>query len=93
MAKPYKWTIEIEIDPVWVADGFEPDDDWVCDMLMRELSSATGDEVRGRIIARPDKARILREQGYSKADIAAAVAQKSPAACPFQALRPTLPTT
>lgn len=53
-----KWTIEIEVHPMWVADGFEPDDEWVGEMMMRELPSATGHEVGGRVLRRPPQTAI-----------------------------------
>lgn len=74
MDKSFKWTIEIEIDPGWVADGFDVDDGWVQDMLMQMLSGATCYEVNGRVIKRPALASIMKEQGYSKANIASAIA-------------------
>lgn len=63
----YRWTVEIQVDAVWVADGFEMTDDRIERMLMNELSSATEYEVAGRVLTAPDPDRIAREQGYKSA--------------------------
>lgn len=54
----------IRIDPCWVADGFNPDNKWVCAMLLRELDCATEHEVSGRILRAPKEERIAKEMGY-----------------------------
>lgn len=61
-----KWVIEIEVDDMWVADGFDPDDRWVEEMMQRELSLAYGHEVGGRIISAPDRDDINELQGYPR---------------------------
>jgi hypothetical protein len=64
--KPYVWTVTIEIDPKWVADGFDLDEDRLEEMLMQELSSATGSEVGGKVLKAPDPKQIRAEQGYKE---------------------------
>ena len=65
-SKPYIWTVEIHIDPTWVADGFDLDNNRLEAMLMRELSSATGAEVGGYVLKAPDPKQIRAEQGYTE---------------------------
>lgn len=65
MPKTYKWTIEIEVDATWVADGFDVDSARIETWLMNDLTSATADEVGGRVIKAPGRAAIRKEQGYN----------------------------
>lgn len=65
MNKRFKWTVQIEIDETWVADGFELTADRVQDMLLSELSYAREDEVSARVLRAPSPAAIRRAQGYS----------------------------
>lgn len=64
--EPYVWTVTIEVHPMWVADGFDLDDDRLEEMMMRELSSATGSEVGGKVLKAPDSKQIRAEQGYKE---------------------------
>lgn len=61
----FKWTVEFEVDELWVADGFELDDERAADMLLNDLRFARGDEVAAKVIKSPDKAQIRKIQGYS----------------------------
>lgn len=61
--KPYVWTVQIEIDPKWVADGFDLDEDRLRDMLQNTLSCATSCEVGGKVLTAPDPKQIRAEQG------------------------------
>lgn len=61
----YRWTIEIWVDPTWVADGFDLDNDRVHDMMARALPYAYGHELGGMVIAKPDPKVIRKEQGYA----------------------------
>jgi hypothetical protein len=67
MPKFYKWTVTLEVAAEWVADGFDfEDDDAVAAMLLNgRLSHCRSDEVRGKIITRPDPKAIRKEQGYT----------------------------
>lgn len=69
--KRYKWTVEFEVDAVWVADGFDMTDERALDMLAHDLGYATSDELGAKVKKAPSRAAILREQGYSEALIAA----------------------
>jgi len=65
---PFRWLVEIEVDPLWVGDGFELTADRLEDMLSRELSSARAGEYAGRILSAPDPARVRCVQGYPDDD-------------------------
>jgi hypothetical protein len=61
----FKWIVSIEVDPLWIADGFNLTEERLNEMLLRELSWAYAHEVKGQIIEAPDPKAILKEQGYS----------------------------
>ena len=63
MAKKYEWTVKIAVDPVWVADGFNLTEERLHEMVLSDLSYARHSEVKVKIIAAPDPARIAKEQG------------------------------
>ena len=69
----FKWTVEIEVDARWIADGFD-----VADYVKRndggpealiDMGDAAKwfrfDEATIKVIAAPDPKDIRREQGYS----------------------------
>ena len=60
----FKWTVEIEVDETWVADGFELTHESLENMIGERLSSATSMEYRGRILEGPDANDIRKVQGY-----------------------------
>ena len=65
MNKSFKWTIEVEVDESWVADGFDFKDDETASEMMNELiPSAYSHEVKARIIKAPSTKAILKAQGY-----------------------------
>jgi hypothetical protein len=66
MAK-FKWTVEITVDKVWVADGFELDDERATDMVLNDLQFATHDEVKCKVIKSPDPENVAKCQGYKSA--------------------------
>ncbi len=66
--KFYKWTVEFEVNAVWVADGFDLTDDRAHAMLADHLSHAHGSELKARVIKAPDPDKVAREQGYTGAD-------------------------
>lgn len=69
--KFYKWTVEIEVDAIWVADGFDLTNERALDMLAHDLGYANvGTELRAKVKKAPRRAAILREQGYNPAQIA-----------------------
>ncbi len=63
--KFYTWVVEISVNAVWVADGFDlKDGDEVAELLLvGRLSHCRSDEVLGRVISAPDKDAIAHEQG------------------------------
>lgn len=62
--KMYKWTVEFEVAPVWVADGFDMTDERAQNMLREDLSLSSSSEVTARVIKAPKATDIAREQGF-----------------------------
>ena len=63
-SKRFKWTVEIEVDEKWVADGFDLTNDNIINRLQDMLPFATSDEVSGKILKAPSKKAIRVAQGY-----------------------------
>jgi hypothetical protein len=59
----YKWTVSIEVAPIWVADGFILTADRLHRMVLSELRRAHSSEVEVSILERPDGLQIAAEQG------------------------------
>lgn len=59
-----KWVIEIEVDDVWVEDGFDIDDERAHQMLAEHLPYAKGNELGAKVVSAPDPAVIRKIQGY-----------------------------
>lgn len=51
--KKLKWVVEISVDPSWVADGFDLDDERVHGMVAEILPFALADEFDAKVIKRP----------------------------------------
>jgi hypothetical protein len=66
--KFYKWTVEFEVNAVWVADGFEMTDDQARSMLAHRLAFAHGSELKASVIKAPNPDEVAREQGYTGAN-------------------------
>ena len=73
MSKPYKWTLRVtvEVDPVWVADGFNLANPACADSLREAIENAILDyaspdekRVTLTVTKAPEPSRIMREQGY-----------------------------
>ena len=64
MSKQFKWTIEVSVDEIWVADGFDFDQDRLLDMLDHLLPFAHSHERSAEVLQRPDPKEILQAQGY-----------------------------
>lgn len=61
----YRWTIEVWVDPTWVADGFDlKDNDRVHNMMAHTLPYAYGHEIGGMVLEGPDPKAVRKEQGY-----------------------------
>jgi hypothetical protein len=61
----FKWTIEIEVDETWVADGFDMNDRAALDMLACRLPYANmSSELKAKVVAAPDAELIATTQGY-----------------------------
>lgn len=63
----YKWTVEIEVNEVWVADGFEVTAGRLQDMLQEAIGFAHDNETRVRVIKSPSDTSIRKAQGYAAA--------------------------
>lgn len=57
--KKLKWTVEFEVSPNWVADGFDLTDDRAQEMLAHDLSYAYGHELGAKVIKSP-KPELIR---------------------------------
>lgn len=64
----YKWTVELAVHKVWVADGFDfKNEDDLIDMLSDRLPHASSDhELKAKILKAPDPKKIRKEQGYTE---------------------------
>jgi len=62
--KRFKWTIEIEVDETWVADGFDATDERIHAMLANDLRYAYGRELGAKVIKRPPDEDVAKAQGY-----------------------------
>lgn len=56
--KKLKWTVEIEISPNWVADGFNLTNERALEMLASDLSFAYGYELGATVKKAPKKELI-----------------------------------
>ena len=56
-----KFTVEFEVSPVWIADGFDMTDERAQMMLESALPYANSEtELRARVVKKPSKAAIER---------------------------------
>jgi hypothetical protein len=60
----YKWTVQIEIDPIWVRDGFNLTRERMLEILSKTLDFAYEHEFDAQIISAPDPKQIRVEQGH-----------------------------
>jgi hypothetical protein len=61
----FTWEIQITVDRVWVADGFDPDARQFQEALLTAmLGYATHEEMTVRVLARPADSHIAAAQGY-----------------------------
>lgn len=67
MAKKFKWTVEFEVDEVWVADGFDMDDEVAQAMISKWLSYSYPWETGARIVKSPTAKAIKKAQGSAVA--------------------------
>lgn len=64
----FRFTVEFEIDEIWIADGFFLTADIAMEMLANELNFANvGEELDARMVKVPSLERVARAQGYSSA--------------------------
>lgn len=60
----FKWTVEIEVNGVWVVDGFDLTEERLSRMVANELGYSYDNERRVRVVKSPDPQRIKEAQGY-----------------------------
>lgn len=58
------WTVKISVDDVWIADGFDLDEERLQDMVLNDLQFAGSSEVTCKIIKAPNPDTIKYIQGY-----------------------------
>lgn len=61
----FTWLVEIDIDPVWVADGFDATNERAERWLANDLKLARGGEYAANVVSRPSDAAIAAEQGFA----------------------------
>jgi len=60
----FKWTVEIEVDEIWVADGYEATAERVQEAILSySLGYARDEEVKVKIIKAPSRKSIAAAQG------------------------------
>jgi hypothetical protein len=65
--KFFKWTVEIEISEVWVADGYEVEAERLKDTILEHsLGYAFDTEVKVKVLSKPSIKAIRKVQGYEK---------------------------
>lgn len=62
--KFFKWTVEIEVNEVWVADGFEVTAERVQEWIQEAIGYSYDSETRVRVVKAPDPKEIAKAQGY-----------------------------
>jgi len=60
----YKWTVEIEVDPIWVADGIDLTSERMHEILMTYYGHVYSHEITCKTVKAPNPKRIRKEQGY-----------------------------
>jgi hypothetical protein len=58
-----RWVVALDVGRAWVADGYDPDDEDIADMLGARLPYAYGHELGGTVITRPPQPWIDLLQG------------------------------
>lgn len=66
-AKKFRWTIQVEVDEKWVADGFNLTESRATAIFLRELGYATSAEVTCKVLKAPNADTIAQAQGFKDA--------------------------
>lgn len=61
----FKWLAEIEIDQIWVEDGYEITEERLRNMLYTDCGYAYPGELDCRILESPDPKKIAKIQGFN----------------------------
>ena len=64
----FKWTVEIEIHKHWVEDGFDLTDERLHNVLAHALPYANGNELRGKVLCKPDDVDVAKAMGYKSVE-------------------------
>lgn len=70
--KRYRWEVQIDVDAVWVADGFNLTEERLRSMVGRALAHAYGHEFAVKVLRAPPEHAIAIEQGADPEAVAAA---------------------
>lgn len=62
------WTVEIAMDELWVADGFDLTDQGMHDIMTSHFGHVHGHEVKCKVLKRPADEVIAKLQGYVNKD-------------------------
>jgi hypothetical protein len=63
--KKFKWTVEIEVDETWVADGYEATAERVKEAILEHsLGYAYDHEVKVTLLKAPKASDVEKAQGY-----------------------------
>jgi len=62
--KFYWWTVRFGVSAIWVADGFDLDDDRAHNMLAHHVNYASGHELMAEVLHAPDPREVAGEQGF-----------------------------
>lgn len=62
----FKWVIEVEVDEIWVADGFNLTKERAEGIMQKALPYSYSHETAVKIISAPDPKEILIAQGYKE---------------------------
>ena len=62
----FSWTVRVDVDERWVADGFDLTDERLQDILLHALPYANERELGGKVLKAPDVKDIRKAQGYGE---------------------------
>jgi len=60
----FKWTVEISVAQLWVADGFDLTNRRAHDIMTSHLGYAEGSEIKTRVLEKPSDEAVAKAQGY-----------------------------
>ena len=60
----FRWTVSIEVDETWVADGYEITAERIHEMMQHEIGGAYASEIGVKVLRAPKPERIRKVQGF-----------------------------